>query len=221
MYKSRVGDSQTRTELISEPVLIHFLAREVLGLEGVSRMFRAGLAIAAVAFLLCCSSHAFAAYDPCYAQSRQVYYTERQFDTAQRNVATEQNRFYNAQNQVDIRLSNLRFQVDQAQANMRASSAYTGGYAASCAIRSIFFRGGWCWAGVANSAIMRRVSARNYYNLAVSRYNSYVVYAGGYLARMGQRVVFAQQQYDQSKAAYEAAVVSYQQCTAANAQTAT
>lgn len=178
-------------------------------------MFRALTAFGfAVISLLVNSAHA--AYDPCYAQYQQMNSAERMLANSQRMLDNTQNQFANAQNQVDIRLMNMRFQVDQAQANVNFAGATTGGMAAGCAIRSIFYRGVGCWGGVATSSIIRRANAQRYYNLAVMRYNSYVNYASGYLARMAQRVVLAQQQYNQAKLNYDTAVASYQQCLASN-----
>lgn len=164
---------------------------------------------------------AHAVSDPCYLARNQALAAERQVTTAQRLLGNAQNQLSNAQSQAEIRLDGYRMQIAQAQANVQVAGAVSGGQAASCAIRSIFGRiGAGCFAGAAASSYVRQARARTYYNLSVSRYNSYVQYLNGYLRRLAQRIVDTQTQYNQANEAYQQAAAAYQQCTQANASKA-
>jgi len=165
--------------------------------------------------LVLASSHAVAAYDPCYSAQSNVTRAQRNLDYANQQLVRSQELYYDSQNRVTYQLSIYQAYVDQAYANVQASRSITTGTAGACAINFFFSRRSYgCFSGAITSAAFRQANANAQYNSAIGRRNSYAVYGQGYIRRSAERVNYAQTQVNNAQIAYNQAQAQYQQCVA-------
>jgi hypothetical protein len=161
---------------------------------------------------------AHAAQQPCYSAEYAVNYSQRQVQYAQNILFQQQNAFVSLQNRIDARTLSLQLQVADAAAWKQSAGGQTAGNAVGCAIRTIFWGGGQCFANAATQAIRMQARANAVYNAAVNRLTLYQNSAAMQLSRSQQRVAQAQLQYDAAVAKFLIAENAYLQCIASQQQ---
>jgi len=162
------------------------------------------------------TSHA--AQQPCYSAEYAVNYSQRQVQYAQNSLFQQQNALISLQNRIDARVLSLQLQVADAAAWKQSAGGQTAGNAVGCAIRTIFWGGGRCFANAATQAIRMQARANAVYNAAVNRLTLYQNSAAMQLARFQQRVAQYQLQYDAAVLKFQATEDVYLQCVASRQQ---
>lgn len=157
----------------------------------------------------------------CDAAQYAVNYSQRQVQFAQTRLFQQQNALVNLQNRLDARVLSLQLQVDQALAWKQSAAGMSAGNAVGCAIRTIFWRGGQCFANAAGQAIRMQARANAQYNLAVNRLNTFQNSAAMQLSRFQQRVAQSQLQYDSAVSKFQVSEDAYLECVAAQQQQTT
>lgn len=154
-------------------------------------------------------------YDSCSQSSSRVQSSASRLRRAELNIERVTDNFYRTQDQVESRLGTLQALADQAYAYYQSAGSVSSGYTAGCVV-SIFFRGGYgCVGSSIRYGIMARARAAAAYRTAVSRRDSYAVYADGYIRRQAERVNTERARYNDAATAYNAAVTDFNQCRAA------
>jgi hypothetical protein len=159
-------------------------------------------------------SRAEATYNPCAVQAQNAYRAERNLMIAQNRLEQAQYRFSSYQESVVSRQYAYQAQIEQARVNLNYAGSQFQGNGFLC-VGNGFFNWGFarCLASVAIAKNRARAYAQAALNSAIVRYNTYVVYAQGALARQAMMVQTAQVNYDTAAANYQAAQNAYNQCT--------
>jgi hypothetical protein len=164
-------------------------------------------------------SHAI--QNSCDSAEYAVNYSQRQVQFAQNRLFQQQNALLSLQNRLDSRLLSLQLQVDQAAAWKQSAGGATAGNAVGCAIRTIFWGGGRCFANAVSQAIRLQARANAQYNLAVNRLNTFQNSAAMQLSRFQQRIAQYQLQYDSAVSKFQLSENAYLQCVASQQQQTT
>jgi hypothetical protein len=181
-------------------------------------MDRSLKALSAAVGLLVCTAHAHAIVQPCGSEEYAVNYSQRQSQIAQNRLFQQQNSLVSLQNRIDTRTLSLQLQVDQALAWKQSAAGLSVGNAAGCAIRTIFWGSGRCFASSAAQAIRIQAQANARYNLAVNRLTTFQNSAAIQISRLQQRVAQAQLQYDESVRRFAISDEAYSKCQATQRQ---
>lgn len=161
-----------------------------------------------------CATLSHAAQQPCSYEQSVVNYNVRQVQYAQSRLTQQQNALISLQNRTDSRTLSLQLQVDQALAWKQSVGGMRVGNSVGCAIRTIFWGYGGCFAGVVSQNITMQARANANYNLAVNRLTTFQNSSAMQIARYQQQVAIAQIQYDAAVSNLQVANNAYQECLA-------
>lgn len=179
-------------------------------------MVRSLITVSLTIIVLLGATASHATRQSCDAAEYAVNYSQRQVQFAQNRLFQQQNALLNLQNRLDSRQLSLQLQVDQALAWKQSAGGATAGNAVGCAIRTIFWGGGRCFANTVNQGIRLQARANAQYNLAVNRLNTFQNSAAMQLSRFQQRVAQYQLQYDAAVSKFQISEDAYLQCIASS-----
>lgn len=156
--------------------------------------------------------------DPCRSSYYQAAEAQHRLNRAELVFSRQNRAFASSQDLVAERQARLQSVVDSAALNLRNASQVTTVQVTTCAVGWFF----WyqysynCANRAVDVGIERRLRAKAAYNAAVSRKNSYAVYAEGYLRRQALRVEEARREVAVAVSARDTAQGQYSACRASN-----
>jgi len=142
-----------------------------------------------------------------------------QVTRAENDVFRAEDSLYRSQDQVNRRIASYQYQIDLARYNQSRVNSISSGNTARCIVRTIFYwRSYSCVGSSVFAARNQRLQAQYRVNSAVSRYNSYVTYANGYLYRQAERVTLAKERLELAKTRRAEAAIALNQCLNSNVE---